>query len=204
MSPRQPEPKATFTARFVRGRRLDRNPLRRPADRAETLVLILLVTAFLVLAPLAALASGTWAHSAAHRAELTQAASRSQVTAVLLSVPPVSASAWGSWELNALVQARWTAPDGAVVTGVLPLFVGSTAGEGVRIWTTRNGQLASHPMTDAQVSHFAVLGEAAGTAALALVLALAGLLARWSLNKRRMAGWDADWQATGPRWTTRT
>lgn len=204
MGARQPEPKAAFTARFVRGRRLDRNPLRRPADRAETLVLILLFTAFLVVAPLAALASGSWAHSMAHRAELTQAASRSKVTGVVLSVPAVTASAWGSWGQNALVKTRWTAPDGAVVTGVLPLFVGTTAGEKVSLWTTRSGQLASHPMTDAQVSHFAVLGEAAGTAAVALVLALAGLLARWSLDKRRMAGWDADWQATGPRWTTRT
>ena len=37
----------------------------------------------------------------------------------------------------------------------------------------------------------------------AMVLALAGILARWSLDKRRMDAWDADWQATGPRWTTR-
>jgi hypothetical protein len=194
MGVRQPQPRATFAGRFVRGRRLDRNPLRRSADRAETLVLI----------PLAALASGAWAHSVAQRAERTQAASRSKVTAVVLSVPAVSTSAWGSWEQNALMQARWTAPDGGVVTDELPLFVGSTVGEKVSVWTTRSGQLASHPMTDAQVSHFAVLGEAAGTATAALVLALVGGLTHWSLNKRRMAGWDADWQATGPRWTTKT
>src|SRR5579862_8985936 len=34
--------------RLVRGRRLDRNPLRRTSDRAESLVLILLVAGFLV------------------------------------------------------------------------------------------------------------------------------------------------------------
>jgi len=43
---------------------------------------------------------------------------------------------------------------------------------------------------------FAVLGSAG-------VLALAAALIRWVLNKRRMAAWDADWHATGPRWTTR-
>jgi hypothetical protein len=204
MGARQPKSRATLPARFVRGRRLDRNPLRRPADRAETLALILLVAAFLVVAPLAALASGAWAHSVAQRAELTQAASRSQVTAVVLSVPAASASAWGSWGLNGLMQARWTAPDGTVVAGELPLTVGTTTGEAVRVWTTRSGQLASHPLADSQVSDFAALGEAAGTAAVALVLALAGLLARRSLDERRMAAWDDDWQTTGPRWTTRT
>jgi hypothetical protein len=105
----------------------------------------------------------------------------------------MSVSAWGSWGLNGLMQARWTAPDGAVVTGELPLTVGTTAGETIRVWTTRSGQLVSHPMTNSQVSAFAVLGEATGTTAVALALALAGGLAHWSLNKRRMAGWDADW-----------
>jgi hypothetical protein len=36
------------------------------------------------------------------------------------------------------------------------------------------------------------------------VLTVAGALALRALNKRRMAAWDADWQATGPHWTTRT
>jgi C4-dicarboxylate transporter len=190
--------------RFVRGRRLDRNPLRRPADRVETLVLILLVMTFLVVAPLTAIAGGARAHSMAQRAQMTQAASRSQVTAVVLSVPAVSASAWGSWGLNGLMQARWTTPDGAVVAGELPLTVGTTAGETVRVWTIRSGQLASKPMTDSQVSDFELVGEAAGTAAVALVLAMAGLLAHRSLDKRRMAAWDDDWRTTGPRWTART
>ena len=69
------EPWAAFASRFVRGRRFDRNPLRRSADRAETIVLALLLVAFLVGAPLAALASGAWAHAMAQRAELAQTAS---------------------------------------------------------------------------------------------------------------------------------
>jgi len=39
--------------------------------------------------------------------------------------------------------------------------------------------------------------------ALGTVLATIGLLARRTLDKRRMAAWDAEWRATGPRWTTR-
>jgi hypothetical protein len=89
-------PRVTLTSRLVRGRRFDRNPLRRASDRAETVVLIMLVV------------------------------------------------------------------------------------------------VASRTVT----------AEVAGVAALAIVVALAGILTRWLLNKRRMAGWDADWHATGPRWTT--
>jgi hypothetical protein len=202
MGGRQRKPRATRTGRFVRGRRLDRNPLRRAADRAETVVLALLVAAFLLGAPLAALASGAWAHTMAHRAELAQAASRRQVTAVVLTAPTKSAAQ--SWDLASVVQARWTAPDGTVVTtSELPAPVGTMAGATVRVWTTRDGRLASQPMGDPQVAYLTDLGEAAGVAAVAMVLALAGVLARRSLDKRRMAAWDADWQATGPRWTTR-
>jgi hypothetical protein len=46
-------PKATLMGRLVRGRRFDRNPLRRAADRAETIAGVLLLVAFLAGAPLA-------------------------------------------------------------------------------------------------------------------------------------------------------
>jgi len=193
--------KTTRTGRLLRGRRLDRNPLRRASDRAETLLLIALLVAFLVGAPLAALAAGAWAHTLAQRAESAQAASRSQVTARVLAAP--GASTIGTWGMGSVTKARWTAPDGKVVTGELPVGVGTRAGTLVRVWTTADGQLTAHPMADSQVGQLTELGAAAGAAAAATALAVAGVLARWSLDKRRMAAWDEDWQATGPRWTTR-
>jgi hypothetical protein len=123
---RQLKPRATLTGRFVSGRRLDRNPLRRTSDRAESLVLLLLVVGFLVTAPLAALASGGWTHAMAQRAELAQAASRRQVTAVVLTAAALPRA--GSGSLVADVQARWTAPDGTVATGQVPVPVGTAAG----------------------------------------------------------------------------
>ncbi|MGD0705424.1 MAG: hypothetical protein ABSA02_36750 [Trebonia sp.] len=164
-------------------------------------MLALLLLVFLVGAPLAALASGTWAHTATQRAELTQAASRHQVRAVVLTA--AAAQMIGSWDQASVVQARWTAPDGAVVQGQIPVPVGTRAGATVPVWTTRGGQLTSHPMSESQVASLTELGQLTGAAAVALLLTLVGLLARRSLDKRRMAGWDADWQATGPRWTTR-
>lgn len=201
MVTRERKPRTTLTGRFVRGRRLDRNPLRRPADRAETIVLALLLVAFLVGAPLAALASGTWARTMAQRAEVAQTASRYQVTAVVLTAAgPATA---GSWNLTTVTSARWTAPDGRVVTSEVPVPAYTRAGAKVRVWTTRDGQLTSLPMGESQVASLTDLGEMAGAAAVAVLLTLVGVVARWSLDKRRMAAWDTDWQSTGPRWTTR-
>lgn len=201
MGGRQRKPRSTLAARFARGWRLDHNPLRRATDRAETLVLMLLAVVFLAGAPLAAAASGAWAHASAQRALLAQAASMSQVTAVVVSTPTPPAVSYGDFVSTA--KARWTAPDGAVATGMVPVTVGSSVGAKLRVWTTRDGQLAAQPLNNSQVASLTVLGEITGVAALAVALALAGALARWSLNRRRMAGWDADWQSTGPRWTTR-
>ena len=164
-------------------------------------MLIVLATVFLVCAPLIAPAAGAWAHASAQRAEVAQAASWSQVTAVVVTKPkpPVV----GYQALVATAQARWTAPDGAVVTNAVPLPVGTVAGAKVRVWTTRDGQPTSPPLTGSQVANLTGLAGFAGVVGLAVALTLAGALARWLLNRRRLAGWDADWQATEPRWTTR-
>jgi len=198
-----PRPLAvTRRARLVRRWRLDRNPLRRTSDRVESVVVIALVVAFLFGAPLAARASGTWAQAAAQRAELAQQASRRQVTAVVLTA--ATAPDVGYWDPAEVTQARWTAPDGAVVTSELPVTIGTTVGATLRVWTTLDGQLVSHPMTEAQVTSMTQLGTVTGVAGLAVLLALAGGLTHWSLCRRRMAAWDTGWQATGPRWNTRT
>jgi hypothetical protein len=198
----QRRPRSTPAGRFVRGRWLDHNPLRRASDRAETLVLIVFAVVFLVCAPLAAPACGAWAHAIAQRTELVQASSRGQVTAVVVSAPTPRVVV-GYGDFVATAKARWTAPDGAVVTGQVPVPVGTVAGARVTVWTTRDGQPTSPPLDGSQVASLTMLGEVTGVAALAALLALAGVLARWSLNRRRLAGWDADWQATEPRWTTR-
>jgi len=201
MDSKERKPRATLAGRFVRGRRFDRNPLRRSADRAETIVLALLLAALLVGAPLAALASGAWAHAIAQRTEIAQTASRRPVPALVLTAATVPTD--GSWSLVSVAKARWTAPDGALVTGELPVPVGTNVGATVRVWVTRDGQLTSPPVTESQVASAADLGAMAGAAAVAVLLALVGVLGRRSLDKRRMAAWDADWVSTEPRWTTR-
>ena len=113
MSARKPKPGVSRLGRFVRRWRFDRNPLRRATDRAETAVLAVLVAAFLIGAPFAALATGAWVHGMARQAQLAQEASRRQVTAVVLAV---TAPSGGGEDLAWQAQARWRAPDGREVT----------------------------------------------------------------------------------------
>lgn len=194
--------KVTGFGRFVRGRRFDRNPLRRPSDRIETAVLAVLMIAFLVGAPFAAMATGAWIHGMAERAQLAQQESRFQVQAVVLTVtaqPPVGEAA-----VSDLAQARWQAPDGREVTGEVPAPAGTRVGQTLPVWTDQTGVLTTAPLVNSQVSDQTVLAEVLGVIALAGVLTLAGEVAFWALNRRRMADWDADWHTTEPRWTTRT
>ena len=200
MSARKPKPGVTWLGRFARRWRFDRNPLRRASDRVETVVLALLVTAFLVGAPFAVLATGSWVHGMTRQAQLAQVASRHQVTAVVLAV---ATPAVGGGALIWQAQARWRAPDGQEVTHEVPVPLGTKVGGKLQLWTDLTGESTGAPLLDSQVAGQTAAGEALGVIASAGVLTLAGASALWAINKRRMAAWDADWHATGPRWTTR-
>jgi hypothetical protein len=193
--------RVTRLGRFVRGRRPDRNLLRRASDRVETAVLALLVIAFLAAAPFVAQASGAFAYSRAHHAQLSEEASWHQVPARVLKV--VSSGGGGYAAFDPQAQARWTAPDGTVITGEIPVQLTTVAGATVPLWVTNDGQLTDQPLQDSQVSDLAHFAGTFGVIALATVLAITGLLARRTLDRRRMAAWDTEWRATGPRWTTR-
>lgn len=193
-------PGVTTAGRFVRGMRFDRNPLRRASDRAETVVLILLAALFLVGAPLSALAAGAGVHSVAQRAELAQRASHLPVTAHIVRATGAPAS---GGNLTTEVLAQWTAPNGTVVNSEMAVAIGYTPGDTLKVYTTPDGRLTTAPLGESQVTSLTDLARVAGAAVVALVVTLGGLLARWWINRRRMAAWDADWRTTGPRWTTR-
>ena len=190
-----------WLARLLRGRRLDRNRLRRVSDRAETVVLGALLAAFLAVAPFAAHAAGSWGYQSAARQAQAQRASLVQVNATLLRASPVltgygSASAF-------VVEARWRAPDGRVRAGELFVTADVAAGHTTRIWVDQVGRLTGPPLSRDQLTGRAELAAGVAVGCLAAVLITAAWLARRSLDRRRMAAWDADWLANGPRWTPR-
>jgi hypothetical protein len=186
-------------ARLIRGRRLDRNPLRRGSDRAESVVLGALLTAFLVIAPFAAHAAGGWVHASAQKAK-TQRVTLRQVPATLLQTPSYGASYSGTGYDSLGVAARWRAPDGQLRTGILLPPYDATAGSTILVWVDRAGRLAAPPPEHAQLVTRAHVDEGLAVGTLGIALIAACWLARRALDRHRMAAWDADWLATGPRW----
>lgn len=182
--------------RFARGVRPDRNPLRRGYDRLETWLLTGVIAAAIAAAPFAVQAAAAVSHAAAARAQAAELASSHQVSAVLLQPAP------GGYPPGSQVpaQAAWRAPDGARLTGQVMVPTGTPKGSPVRVWTGYAGNLVDPPMTDSQVSRQADLAGAAAGCALALLALGEGVIVRLVMNRRRMAGWDADWSVTEPAW----
>ena len=98
--------------------------------------------------------------------------------------------------------ANWTAPDGAQRTGPIPGAVSADIGTVLRVWVAASGRLTGIPLRHRQIERQAVLAGVLAYAGLVLVLLGAAALVRRILDYRRLAAWDAAWQATGPRWTT--
>jgi hypothetical protein len=192
-------PRNTWLSRLLRGRRPDHNPLRRGSDRAETAVLSVLVAAFLAGAPFAAQAAGSWTYATSTREAQAQQAALRRVPATLLQ----AAAPWSISEGGIEAQARWKAPDGQTRTGEVFVLSGTAAGSTVMVWVNQSGQLADSPLQHGEVTARVVMARVLAVAALAVTLIVVGWAARWALDRRRLAAWDAEWLATGPRWSSR-
>jgi hypothetical protein len=181
---------------------LDGNPLRRRTDRIGTWLMAQFLVIVLVGAPLFAIAAFTWA-ARAGAAELRAERSWREVPAVLLRSAPAPDSFAGGVFGYSWVPARWTAPDGRVRSGDIPVEVGLAAGRKVRMWVDPAGM-----PTDVPLTHRAVQARAATAAAIATILLLAvlsclALAGRWLLDRRRLADWELAWAIVGPQWTKR-
>lgn len=194
--------RATWLVLCVREWRLDRNPLRRTYDRVETLVLAALVITFLAGAPFAVLLSGAWTSALAHRMQHEQEASRHQVRATVVTLDPGSASDYSGLNPQRDAQARWTTSSGKAVTGEVTVSSGTMVGSAVPVWVARDGQPGEPPLLNSQIAGQVVLAQVASVTVLAIVVTTAGLVSRQALDKRRMAGWESEWRANGPHWTT--
>jgi hypothetical protein len=192
-------PRSTWPYRLLRRLRLDRNPLRRGLDRAETAVLGVLLAAFLAAAPFAAHAAGSWTYATSAREAQAQQAALRQVPATLLQ----AAEPWGISEGGPEAQARWKAPDGQVRTGDVFAASGTPAGSTVMVWVNQAGQLTDSPLQHSQVTGRADVAQGLAVAVLAVALIIAGWAARRALDRRRLAAWDAEWLATERRWSSR-
>ncbi len=182
---------ATPAVRAVRGLWPDRNPLRRGVDRAEALILAVLVVVFLVGVPLAARAGADMGYHTAVRTAQTGQSWR-QVPAVLLAT--------AGQAVDASVPARWQAPDGTWRTGTIFVPAGAQAGRTVRLWVDPAGRPTGPPFQGSPRGQ-AVLSAVVAVLGLGWALGCAGLACHGVLDRRRLAAWEADWQLTEPQWT---
>ncbi|MEU5538943.1 hypothetical protein [Streptomyces sp. NPDC020362] len=174
------------------------NPLRRTSDRVESWFRQVLVL-FLVLGlPVAALSAGLTAYGASMRTMRAQAAERHAVTARLTS------DVLGNTRVSQQpAQIRWTERNGVVRTGTTLVEPGTPKNTIVRVWVDRDGTITSPPMNAVGakadgwfVGGMAALGTVAGSYA-------ARAAVRVSLNRRRYAQWEREWDQVEPLWSGR-
>lgn len=176
----------------------DRNPLRRRIDRVEAAMVAGLIAVFLIAAPVLAAAAGHWTSSASMQQQRAEAAWRVVPATVQGSAPwdNSPAAAGTVW-----VLARWTAPDGRVRRGLIPVSPGDAARGSARVWVTRSGSLTGPPLRYSQVQAHIAIAEWVTVLVLALLLCLAGSAGRVLLAKRRLADWNRAWRVAESGWT---
>jgi hypothetical protein len=158
----------------------------------------LLVLAFLLTAPLAMWLAGGAAYRASAHTEQVERSQRVAMQAVLLADAGPIAIGFGVVP-QVPVAARWTAPDGSPRTGVIVVAMSAPAGTAVSIWTDRAGNVVDPPREHEQtVLRASVAVMVAGSGLVLLLLAVrAGV--RRAVDRRRMAGWDAEWSELASR-----
>jgi hypothetical protein len=179
----------------------DSNPLRRYVDRLESAVAESLVIAFLVAAPLLAIVSVRAVGTSGLREQHAES-NWQPVSAVLTQ----SAGAGlvgldGEWDTS-WVTAKWTAPDGAHRSGIVPVGLNSKAGQRLTVWVTPAGELTPPKLTNAAVVDREITVAIAVLAGLALLLSMTGWAVRVLANRRRIALWTKAWETIGPRWSS--
>lgn len=177
----------TFTwdpRRWLIVRVLGRNPLLRPSDRLEALVVLVAIVAALVAVPVAGVV-GAATYGALDRSYAQQARERHPVRAQVIDAHPAVLGV-------AVAQVRWTVPGGEQRSAVLGLVDRVRPGEAVDIWVDAAGNPTAPP---APAWH--AVGAAAGavvltllTASAALALLLAAVVHQ--LDRSREARWERD------------
>jgi hypothetical protein len=71
----------------------------------------------------------------------------------------------------------------------------------VPVWLNRAGQVQVPPLTAGAARDHVVVAALFTLASLAVLLTILAAVARWLIDRRKLAGWEAAWRAVGPQWT---
>jgi hypothetical protein len=158
-----------------------------------------LIVLFLAAAPVLTAAAVHWTRTQGIREQHAEAVW--QQVAATVQPAPTHTNEFSGWPGTVLKRARWTAPDGQARSGWAPVSAAASPGSSVRIWVNRSGSLTGPPLQDRQLHAQMVMAAVLTATVLALMVFLAGGVARFLLTRRRLAAWDRQWRTVGPQWT---
>jgi hypothetical protein len=190
----------TFMANLMglfRCARPDHNPLRRPIDRVHSRLLTALGVIFLVIVPFAATGTAHLVARGGLRAERVQARTRHQVDATVLDLSPAAPGTGPG-----TTHLRWQDAGGTPRTSVVPSG-DDRPGAHRRIWVDRAGHLTTRPRRHSQTVAASVVAALTVVVLLSLLHSIACTMVDRRLDRRRLAQWEREWSAVGPRWTGR-
>ncbi|KUM95717.1 hypothetical protein AQI88_15990 [Streptomyces cellostaticus] len=185
----------------VRGWRWRRNPLRRRSDVVEGWTVLIVAVLLFVVAPLAGVAAGLYAHDQARTLAAAQRAERRPVHAVVAGdAREHRPTVQGGHGHPYRARVRWTEPGKGTRTASARVPAGSRAGDMVTVWFDARGRSVAPPPDDVAVwQHTVTVGVCAAGGAAAVVL-LGHAVERRIALRHRLAEWEREWARTGPKW----
>ncbi|SFG88439.1 hypothetical protein SAMN05421678_109173 [Actinopolymorpha cephalotaxi] len=191
-----------WTVLAIRRLGWSRNPMCRASDRVEGLLIAVTLMAALLAIPVAiGMGRGAYDDGAARSAAQQEAGHWG--TAKLLESAPGSVDPGQDAPnpVTTYARARWQGPNGSWSEGDVPVRAGTDAGSTVRVWVDAAGQVTKPPLTPSQLSDKGVATAITALMGLELGIVVCSLLARWSLDRRRLAAWGQEWERVAPRWS---
>ncbi|MBZ4019639.1 Rv1733c family protein [Streptomyces purpurogeneiscleroticus] len=175
------------------------NPLKRPSDVLESVVVLVAMVLVLVGGPAVAVMAGRSTHDTLRQQRLD----RHPATAFLVENAPGRAPSTGYESGDngkVAVTVRWRDAQGSVHTGMAQAEPGRRAGSALAIWLDGHNRLTKQPLDPVDsVITAALTGTAAAVGwCTAVWLAVRGV--RLCLDRRRARLWDREWERVGPRW----
>ena len=165
--------------------------------------MVSLLALFLIGVPLSWFGIGRWVQQGGLREQRAQQ-SWHTVSAVVVKGQREQPQYLFRLPMNSTVQvlARWQAPGGQPQADEVAVpATDAQTGSRVPLWVNRSGQVTGPPLAGSQLSKRVIGAQVLAEVTLAALLLGLAALARWQLNRRRLADWESDWATTGPGWT---
>lgn len=181
----------------------DRNPIRRPVDRLQTILTAVLLVLLMLAAPLTGWLMAGHAYSHGLRTEHREWAAYRLVPAAVVRIGEVQATGAGRF-IGETVRLRWSDGRGRMREGTADLHYRVRTGAALPAWINAGGALSHRPRAHALTRSDTAWAGAVGALGVAIPGIVVYLVFRRRLDRCRYDQWDSDWVRTAPLWTRRT